>query len=248
MNYFSSVKIWVMTHNPSAEAFTSHEVKLMKKAVFKMSKHVPRQAPPLLPGQFKFIVEFLARLNPPPSVLIVALLITYFTFLRQSNIVPSSSDLTLSQHVLKFKDVVLSTDSLIITVRSTKTRSGAVPLTFVLPEIPGSRCCPVSAWVKYLATVRPALDGPAFLLPTGGLLTVRILTRALRIASTAALGADLGFTLHSLRRGASQACDELGLDLNKIKQAGTWTSRSVLDYVGNSIIRDGPAAISTLLG
>ena len=93
---------------------------------------------------------------------------------------------------------------------------------------------------------QPPGEGPAFLLPSSLPLMVKILSRALRIASTAAL--DLDFTLHSLRRGASQACDKLSLDLSKIMQAGTWKSQAVISYLDTTVIEDAPAAISTLLG
>ena len=86
------------------------------------------------------------------------------------------------------------------------------------------------------------------MLPNGSPLTVNILTRALRMSSMAALGVDMGVTLHSLRKAASQACHKLGLHLDKIKQAGTWKSKAVSTYLDNSNVRDAPIAISTLLG
>ena len=66
MNYFSSVKLWVTANNPTDLAFKSHEVKLMKRAIFRKSTHVPRQAPPMTPravyGYDWFLVH--ADLNP----------------------------------------------------------------------------------------------------------------------------------------------------------------------------------------
>ena len=57
--------------------FLAHEVKLLKKAIYKRSTHIPKQAPPFSPLQLKVIVEFLTALSPPPFVLIV-IYVLYF--------------------------------------------------------------------------------------------------------------------------------------------------------------------------
>ena len=220
----------------------------MKKAIFKSSKHVIKQALPLEPEQLTKIVRFLAVLNPPPFVLIAALLIGYLTMLRQSNLACNSDTIANSPHVLLYKDVLVRDSSLFITVRSTKTRLGVKPITFVLREAPKSDCCPVRAWIKYIRFIKLSGSSPAFMINTIKPLTTRILSRALRLSAIATIGTDAGLTLHSLRRGATQACESAGLDISGIMAAGTWESNAVKQYTKTEVIDKAPAAILSLLG
>ena len=132
MNYFSLVKTWVCSHNPQELAFHAYEIKLMKRAIFKCSEHIPKQAPPITPQQFTAIIHFLTALNPPPRVLITALLVGYLTMLCQSNLVCHSINPSQNPYVLLYQDIKLIESAVIITVRSTKTRRSEKPLYFQL--------------------------------------------------------------------------------------------------------------------
>ena len=48
MNYFSAVRLWVTANNPGAEAFLAHEVKLIKRAIYKLSTHIQNKPLPSL--------------------------------------------------------------------------------------------------------------------------------------------------------------------------------------------------------
>ena len=187
-------------------------------------------------------------LNPRPFVLTAALLIGYLTMLRHSNLVCTYEKLDSNPHVLLFKDAVVRDSSLFITERSTKTCLGSKPIIFVLKEAPKSDCCPVCAWIKYTRFIKLSSASLAFMLPSLKPLTSRILSRALRLSATATIGSDTGLTLHSLRRGATQACEATGLDITSIMSAGTWESNAVKQYTKNPIIDKAPAAILSLLG
>ena len=83
---------------------------------------------------------------------------------------------------------------------------------------------------------------PAFFLPNGTALTNLTLTVKLLF------GNDTRFTLHSLRRGAVQACVKAGLGLNDIKEAGPWSSDAYKVYLSDKVIKDIPSALGSLLG
>ena len=104
----------------------------------------------------------------PVRLLIVALLIGYYAMVRQSNFVMTGNTPQQCPHLLKFNDVHATPDALFVTIRSTKTRSSAaIPVTFRLPVVPSSTCCPVKAWSDYVRTCNPAPGSLALLLPTG---------------------------------------------------------------------------------
>ena len=67
--------------------------------------------------------------------------------------------------------------------------------------------------------------------------------RAIKIALYAALGLDKGYTLHSLRRGAAQACQGSGLSLENIMRAGTWESKAVNSYLNSVHICAAPTVL-----
>ena len=142
-------------------AFNAHEVKIMKRGLQKNSTHVIARAPSLDPTEFKQIIGFLSNLSPAPSVIIAALLIGYSILLRQSNQVPSSPQLMDNPHFLRFGDIKLAYNKLLVTVRCyTETWFGSSqPVTFQLPELPKSLCCPVGAWVRYSHHLEPTLKG-----------------------------------------------------------------------------------------
>lgn len=247
LNYFSSVKIWVSGSPGLHPEFDSHEIVIIKRAIIKNSDHVVSRAPPITPGELRSIIYFLSSLVPVPYVVIVALLLGFLTLMRQSNLVASTFD-KIGPHVIKFSDVQLFTQKLEVTLRSSKTRSkSSPPLVFTLPAIPNSLCCPVNAWKRYVRSIVIPPAGPALLRPTGVPLTSSHLLQVLRTASLTVFGSEKGFTLHSLRRGATQACDNAGLPLPGIMQAGTWKSNAIIAYLGRTVVSDAPTALTSLL-
>ena len=54
-------------------------------------------------------------------------------------------------------------------------------------------------------------------------------------------------SLHSLRRGGTQACAAADLCLNAILEAGTWLSRVVFDCLDSSVITKAPSAVAHFL-
>lgn len=219
----------------------------MKRAIIKTSKHVVSRAPPMSPAELRQIISFLVNLVPVPYVIIVALILGFLTLMRQSNLV-ASSVLVHGPHVLKFSDVCVKNNVLHVTLRSSKTRSRiAPPVVFILPAIPNSPCCPVLAWRRYARLLVPPPASPALLLPSGKPLTAKQLLHALRTVSLAVFGVEKCFTLHSLRRGAAQACDTAGLPLPGIMEAGTWRSNAVIAYLERTVVADAPTALTHLL-
>ena len=114
--------------------------------------------------------------------------------------------------------------------------------------LPGSICCPVSARKAYTSMVTPFKDAPAFLLSTGVPLCHPTLLRALKLASLFVNGINKGCTLHSLRMGATQTCQAVGLELGPIMQAGSWHSKAVLAYLNSSLVSLVPTVLGSMLG
>lgn len=248
LNYFSGVKTWLETMTGETAIFNSYQVKTLKRSITKNSNHIVTRARPLTPLEFKDLIVFLSGLGSDTRPVVVALIIAYLTLLRQSNIASLSST-SIGPHTLRFEDVICTPNALHVTIHTTKTRSAAYPpLVFRLPALPSSPCCPVQAWVRYAKHLHPPPGSPAFLLNDGSALTVTALAKLLGHAASAVLQTNAHTTLHSLRRGAAQACLAAGLSLDDIKQAGSWKGSSVNAYLRAPVITAAPSALASLLG
>ena len=249
MNYISGVKTWLKTCSGKSEVFDSYLVTVMKKGVSKNSDHSVIRAEPITPNDLCCIIDYLSVKSHYSKVVVALLLIAYHTLLRQSNLLPSSAACR-SQHMLKFSDISCNANNLIVLVSSTKTRTSADPgLKFVIPALPASRYCAVKAWSEYTSGRHFLKSGPAFVLHSGYPLTVSVCSKVLKLAMKELFPErNCRFTLHSLRRGAAQACLFNGVSLKDIKKAGTWRGDSVYHYVPKIVIKEAPTALGKLLG
>ena len=71
--------------------FDSTLVRRIKKGGARRSLHIPTQAPSLTPLSLLAVAAFLTTLGPQAAMPLAALLIGYFTFIRQSNLVSPSA-------------------------------------------------------------------------------------------------------------------------------------------------------------
>ena len=87
----------------------------------------------------------------------------------------TTRSLATSPHVIKYGDVKLINDAILVTIKSVKTRYLSVPpsVVFRLSLIPNSCCFPVTAWSNYAARVTVPQDFPTLVLPSGLPLTAK---------------------------------------------------------------------------
>lgn len=187
--------------------------------------HTPITPPALQPDQLKHMVAVLDELGSSALPAKAALVLGYFSALRQSNL--------LGQHALLTKDILRTKSTLTVHVRKSKTITSHIKqVTLIIPSIPNSTCCPVKTWRQYTRMVKPQQSGPALVLPKQGKLTVAAVTKLLRITLTGSSYPDPNkFTLHALRRGAVHGCVKAGASKAQIMDLGQWTSNSVSTYL-----------------
>ena len=247
LNYISGARTWVRTMSGDTASFDMYSVALMKKGIQRSSKHVSVQAPPLTPYDVKTIVRYLESAGDNGLALTAGILIAYFTLLRQSNLFAPESE-GGAGHALLARDISITDAGLNICVRTTKTRwRSRPPLNIQVPAIPRSPYCPARAWRTYASRVRPHAQGPAFVTTAGFPLRASAVTAVMHAALIAeGHPHPRAFTLHSLRRGGAQACAQLGVQLDDIRDLGTWTSQSVHSYVPKNAVNSAPRTLSTI--
>lgn len=239
-NYLSGARSWIIEHLGSIQGFLSPQFAQLVKGFTKNSTHVPARAPPLLPHHVRAICRALDSTRSAPLAIKPAILIGYTCFLRASNILSPTMLEWGGPHTLIAADITSSTAGLQVFIRSTKTRSDPLGLTFFIPRSAPPDFCPVASWDHYRQRVRPWALGPAFIhmnrLPITSTQVVQIMRAAL--ASHQDIPAQR-VSMHSLRRGATQAAVDQGLPLQEIKNRGTWKSnagiRPYLDITSSSV-------------
>ena len=238
-----------MLNQGHVKAFDSYHVKIVKKGVAKLRLHRPVQACPLTVVDIKNIISCFSKLGKLGLVLNAATLIGYFTLLRQSNLLYSPSN-QVPDHTLRGCDVSHDAEGLLVWVRSSKTEcSRGAGYAIRLTSIPGSNCCPVTAWRRYRRVTLVGASDPAFLHMDGRPLLGVTLLRAIRTALTwCNHDSPHLVTLHSLRRGGAQACATAGASLEAVRDVGRWKSQSVFMYAPKKVFSEAPQALSSLFG
>lgn len=226
-NYLAGAKTWVSEHMGNPVKFFSPEVSLMMKSIAKKSVSVTKRATPLSKQDITQICTFLdAATNAPPAIK-PCVLIGYACFLRGSNLVSPGQGIWGGSHTLLTKDVLLTSNGLIVVISSTKTRVKpyAVKIPYEVTEI----TCPVRAWVRYKSLVMPPLGGPAFVLSNRTAVNSNLVLSFMKAALSVDPTRDLSkITMHSLRRGAVQNAESEGLSHEQIMDIGGWSSKAGL--------------------
>ena len=145
-NYISGAKTWLQAQGGETAAFTSAAFQAVVRGAARSSNHVPHQAPPISPDDVKIICDYLDDQGKSGVVIRSAILLLYFTFLRQSNVLTTSAEPWGGAHTLSRSDVVLGRQGAYVTVRSSKTTSRQEPpRTLFIPKMSSSRYCPLQA-------------------------------------------------------------------------------------------------------
>ena len=249
-NYISGAKTWLQAQGGESAAFTSAAFQAVVRGATRSSNHVPHQAPPISPGDVKIICDYLDDQGKSGVVIRSAILLSYFTFLRQSNVLTTSAEPWGGAHTLSRSDVVLGREGAYVTVRSSKTTSRQEPPRILfIPKMSSSRYCLLQAYALNVLTVPAPSHAAAFTLPCSVPLTAQATLGAVRSAMRAAGHNNPGgLTLHGLRRGAALASVATGATLEDIRATGLWRSDAVYNYVPRSVFSSAPSALATTLG
>ena len=101
---------------------------------------------------------------------------------------------------------------------------------------------------QYSSVTTGNVQAPVFTYSEGKIPTSSKLLLVLQLASRVLLGSDSHVTLHSLRRGAIEACAFAGLSVDVIKEAGPWSSNAYSAYLPDTFISRVPSIYSRSLG
>lgn len=224
-NYISGARTWILQHNGDPAPFSNAQVNEVFKGVSKKSSHIPSPAFPLAPNHVRIICQFLDNYGNPSLPVKAAILIGFTCFLRVSNLVSPSASMWEGPHTLRAADIQLSGSKLYVIIRSSKTIKIGSPVILQVESVADKICCPVYTWSRYIHLFRPSPFGPAFILPSGSALTSRPIVSLMCLAlQSNGFPQYKSVSMHSLRRGGTQAAQDMGASDQELKLHGTWRS------------------------
>ena len=148
------------------------------------------------------------------------------------------SHFTTSPHNLRWRDVSIYPDHLVLVIHTSKTdQFASSPHRIILNSSPGSCLCPVF-WLAELARVQHPLESDfIFRVPVpGGLVPLAYSSYSRRLKDLAAsIHLDPSrVSPHSLRHGGASYMSSLGSDMIDIRAKGGWASSAVHTYLHHS--------------
>lgn len=234
LNYIASLASVFKTLGIDTRSFVSVNVCDFILSIKSNIRHQPTKR---LPVSYQMLCQIinLVRLDPEGPSLAFAILLMYFSFLRQSNLCPrNKSAFDHSRHLLR-TDVLVRPDALVIAVKWSKTRQGRHASSVAIPALPGALTCPRLAWqemTRHSPTV--SAGQPLFSFRDASPLPLSYLKRAWD-ATIRQLGITHRlYTLHSLRRGGVTDIYQSGAaSIQEIQSHGDWRSDAVFTYLPN---------------
>ena len=186
---------------------------------------------PLSPGDLGLLFKELNTLLPEDLIFWSATTLAFRALLRCAHY-------TSSSHTLKWRDVTIYPDHLILVLRTSKTdQFSDCPHRIVINSSPGSPLCPVSWLSELLRVFHPQESHAIFCLPSRtGLVPITASWYNFRLKVLAAkVGLDSSrVSAHSLRHGGASFMSTLGCDIADIRARGSWASSAIFRYLHHS--------------
>ena len=113
-NYISGARSFLHQMGFPTEVFSSTLIQNLFKGLARLSTHVPLQAPALSVNDIKHMCDLLAVLGFPGTVARAAILLGFTTFLRQSNLLPTTGP--TAAYVIRRQDLDLQGSVLWVTI------------------------------------------------------------------------------------------------------------------------------------
>ena len=222
--YYQSVIFFHVCAGWEPVRMSNPVLKATLKGIEKLKSGDSKGKDPMLPEHLKKIMRVLDLSSDLELLVYVSSLFMFRTLLRISNIV-------ISPHTLRVRDVRFSDAGCLVYVNSSKTTtsqddSTVLPLLFSTDK----NICAAS-WLLYMVKrFKPKREDYLFSAPSlPGLTYVKFAKKFKDLTIKAGLVGD--FASHSLRRGGATFMSMLERPLDQIKARGLWKSDCVYRYI-----------------
>ena len=233
-NYLSAIKSKFIIFGLDVACFSDHRLKYYQKAV---QLHAPFHVKLNKIIDVTLLKKIVSQcdLTYMGQIFKGLYLLSFFSFLRLSNLVPHScTGFSPLKHLAR-GDIIFKPGKILVLVKWSKTmqNNNQVKLISVL-KIAGSPLCPVRAISNLLTLTPKGSNLPLFQYKQNSIWTPLTDTKVRRhfslILSRLGLQGS-GYTLHTFRRSGATFAFNNNVDLQNIQRQGTWTSDCVWRYI-----------------
>ena len=233
-NYLSAVKTKLSNFGFNTGCFHDSRIKVYTKAI--------RRNAPFKPSIQTIIdVNMLHKLakhcdNMYMGIIFKAAILTsFFSFLRISNLVPHSISTFDHMKQLARADVIFAPPGAHIIIKWSKTLQFRNKIKVIkIPSLGNSSICPVAALKAMLKLYKGSSNSPLFQIKYFGRwvpLTDTRLRKALAKMINHLGWASKNLTFHSLRHSGATWAFNSNIPMHQIQSHGTWTSEAVWSYI-----------------
>lgn len=169
----------------------------------------------------------------------------FVTSLRQSNLFPTTKIAFDSSRQLVWSDVVWRPQYINLRVKWGKAQQKTSTRFQRIPRADGSTLCLAVA----LSSIRPARQrgsDPIFAFPDKSPIPISFAAKAWTAALAAVGMEDIGFTMHSLRRGGARYLQDMGVNDGDIASHAGWKSKAMYDYIHKPALKPAYRALKSL--
>ena len=171
---------------------------------------------------------------PHPQVFKALYLFAFFSFLRQSNMLPHSpKQFDLTRHLTR-GDLIFSKYSAVIIIKWSKTiQSRKNFTTITIPSLGSSPLCPIAALQAMYRAIPLGKNSPLFCCRTNGKVAPLSDSTAQKHLKKISLFLNINppLTFHAFRRSGTTWASVNGVPLQEIIHHGTWSSNAVWKYI-----------------
>ena len=233
-NYLSAIKTKFLILGLDVACFSDFRLKYYQKAV---QMHAPLNA------KLKRIIDIpvlkaiacQCDFTYMGQVFKALYLLSFFSFLRLSNLVPHTvAQFSPLKHLAR-GDVILRSDKLVLILKWSKTMQTNNQIKLItVPRIPNSSICPVVAIKNLLDLTPKGANLPLFQCKVATEwvpLTDNKVRRHLAMITEKLHLHQAGLTFHTFRRSGATFAFNNDVTLQNIQKHGTWTSDCVWRYI-----------------
>lgn len=167
MNHLNSIPLLHRYRGFSADSFNIFDLALTKKGLKRILGTSSRQKHPITPVRLAAIGTSLDLTSALQAAIWALFTVTFFSFLRKSNLVAASAASFHGDRHLSRGDIKFTDSGAVLRIKWSKTRQHQEGIHIIpLPSIPHSSPCPVSALRRYFALVPASDTSPFFCLPS----------------------------------------------------------------------------------
>ena len=237
LNNLNAIRLLHLYNGSPVDSFDSFDVALTKKGLKRLLGTVSRQKHPITPAMLLSFRQHLDLTSPHQAGIWALFIVAFFSFLRKSNLVATSSTTFNPAQQLTREDIKFTDSGIILRIRWSKTRQHKEGLHIIpLPSIPHSPLCPVLAIRHYFALVPAPPTAPFFCSPANNGSSLAPITAHQFSATIKRLVSGLGldpsnYSPHSFRRGGATYAYQAGVPEHLLKLHGDWRSDAYQAYL-----------------